>query len=395
MRYLKNGEAIQRYLCRDCGYRFSDPNKTRKQKLNRLDMFQHASKIQTLILNPSSAFFYNCQGSREAPRRAPSAPKAVQTLAEVETRTEKRAAGATPISQTIQPHIKSKLVEFAWWMKKEGYKEITITGKVKRLKRLIRLGANLLDPESVKEVIASQNWNDSGKETTVYAYDSFVKWLGLKWERPRYKAVRKLPFIPHEQEINDLIASCNKRITCFLQILKETGARPGEVFILKWIDVDLEGKTLIITPEKRSNPRIFKISSKLVNMLSGLRKGDERVFAVYSTLKSLTVSFQRQRRKAAFRLGNPRLLRISFRTFRHWKATMEYHRTKDILHVMEVLGHRNIKNTLIYTQLVKAEGDEEYICKVAKTVEQAAELIEAGFDYVCEISGVRLFRKRK
>jgi len=38
---------------------------------------------------------------------------------------------------------------------------------------------------------------------------------------------------------------------------------------------------------------------------------------------------------------------------------------------------------------------EEYVCKVAKTVEQAAELIEAGFDYVCEIDGIKLFRKRK
>jgi len=55
---------------------------------------------------------------------------------------------------------------------------------------------------------------------------------------------------------------------------------------------------------------------------------------------------------------------------------MKYHKTKDILHVMEVLGHRNIKNTLLYTQLVKVKDEDEYICRVAKTVEQAAELIE-------------------
>ena len=43
---------------------------------------------------------------------------------------------------------------------------------------------------------------------------------------------------------------------------------------------------------------------------------------------------------------------ITFKTFRHFKATMEYHRTKDIIHVMRLLGHKNIKNTLVYTQLV-------------------------------------------
>jgi hypothetical protein len=45
-------------------------------------------------------------------------------------------------------------------------------------------------------------------------------------------------------------------------------------------------------------------------------------------------------------------------------------------------------------QLVKLEEDE-YVCKVAKTVEQASRLIEAGFEYVCDIDGVKLFRKRK
>jgi len=140
---------------------------------------------------------------------------------------------------------------------------------LKRLNRFLKLRANLLNPNSVKKVIASQNWSDSGKEMTVYVYDSFAKWLELKWDRPRYKAVREFPFIPHKQEINDLIVSCNKRLACFLQILKETGARPGEDFNLKWIDFDLEAKTIVITPEEGNDPRIFKVSSRLANTLFG------------------------------------------------------------------------------------------------------------------------------
>lgn len=50
---------------------------------------------------------------------------------------------------------------------------------------------------------------------------------------------------------------------------------------------------------------------------------------------------------------------------------------------------------MLYTQLDKGREEDEYICKVAKTVEQMAELIEAGFEYVCEIDDVKLFRKRK
>ena len=73
---------------------------------------------------------------------------------------------------------------------------------------------------------------------------------------------------------------------------------------------------------------------------------------------------------------------------------MEYHKTRDILHVMRLLGHKNIKNTLIYTQLIDVRSDE-YVCKTAETVNEAAKLIEAGFGYVCKIDGVKLFRKRK
>lgn len=71
---------------------------------------------------------------------------------------------------------------------------------------------------------------------------------------------------------------------------------------------------------------------------------------------------------------------------------------KDILYVMQFLGHKNIKNTLIYVQLEEAlfkNENEEFICKVASTIEEGKLLIETGFDYVCEFDGVKAFRKRK
>ena len=73
---------------------------------------------------------------------------------------------------------------------------------------------------------------------------------------------------------------------------------------------------------------------------------------------------------------------------------MEYHKTKDILHVMRLLGHRNITNTLIYTQLITVQ-DDDYACKAARTIKEATQLIEGGFEYVTEMDGTKLFRKRK
>ncbi len=63
---------------------------------------------------------------------------------------------------------------------------------------------------------------------------------------------------------------------------------------------------------------------------------------------------------------------------------------------MKLLGHRSIKNTLVYTQLVNSIGEnEEYTSKVARTINDARVLVDAGFEYVCDVEDVKLFRKRK
>jgi hypothetical protein len=38
---------------------------------------------------------------------------------------------------------------------------------------------------------------------------------------------------------------------------------------------------------------------------------------------------------------------------------------------------------------------DEYVCKAADSVEDAKDLIELGFSYVCDMNDVKLFRKPK
>jgi len=108
-------------------------------------------------------------------------------------------------------------------------------------------------------------------------------------------------------------------------------------------------------------------------------------------------TFQHQRKRIANKIGNPRLLKIHFHTFRYWKGTMLYHTHPDMYYVMQRLGHKSIKNTLLYVQLEEAlfQGEHEYISKVAKTEKEICSLIEAGFEYVTEFEGAKIFKKRK
>jgi integrase len=217
---------------------------------------------------------------------------------------------------------------------------------------------------------------------------------GLKWEKPRYKPVDKLPFIPTEREIDDLIAGCSKQISVFLQLLKETGARLGEAFALKWTDIDTINRTVRITPEKGSEPRIFRISEKLLAMLNRLPKTSNKVWK-HKSARNIERQLRKERKRIARKLGNPRILQIHCHTLRHWKATIEYAKTKDILYVQKLLGHKSLKTTIRYIQLVNLPHSEEYVCKVATNVEEAKNLIETGFEYVTEMEGAKLFRKLK
>jgi integrase len=181
----------------------------------------------------------------------------------------------------------------------------------------------------------------------VASYNRFASISNIDWNPPRYKITRKLPFIPLESEIDALIACCGKKTSTILQLLKETGMRIGEALRLKWIDVDLERKMITLNnPEKRGRPRAFKISEKLATMLNNLPKINDNLFG-RTTVDVAGSNFYNQRKRAASKLGNPRLRRITFHTLRHWKATIEYQKTQDILHVMKLLGHRRIDNTLI------------------------------------------------
>jgi integrase len=293
----------------------------------------------------------------------------------------------SPVSQAF-----SELAAFGLWMQKQGYRYSTVLNCIKSLRAIARR-TNLLNPEQVKTYLATSPVSENRKDKLTQDLARFYKYKGVPFEKPNYRRVEKLPFIPTETEVDQLISGLGPKAACFLQLLKETGMRAGEAWNLKWTDLNTERRTLTVTPEKNSKPRQLKLSTKLIAMLNQLPRRSDQIFGG-GNYNDFARWYYMRRRLLAEKLGNSRLRRISFKTFRHWKATTEYHRTRDILHVMQLLGHKNIRNTLVYTHLIGFESDE-FVCKVAHNVREATHLIEQGFDYVTELDSVKLFRKRK
>ena len=420
LRYLRDGSGLQRWLCRTCGYRFSQSN----VKLNVASQAVKRPKPgNNLTHNIVSKFdfpskeaidgFSFLSGEDVASHVRPNIGQQLNRLRDCnrtrqvcDLAEESKNLAIVPRQETAQREgttkstisVEGEILRYLLWLKNQAYSHHTVRSRANLLRGLIKKNADLNDPESVKEAIANaNNWSETTKLLVTTAYDSFLKWQGKSWIPPRYRQTQKLPFIPTEEELDALIAICGKKVATMLQILKETGARLGEAFKLEWTDIDCARNTLRINhPEKRSNPRILPISSRLAGMINTLPKKSSGIFG--GSLRTFETSLWNQRKKAAFKLQNPRLTEITYHTFRHWKATMEYHKTHDIFHVQRLLGHRNIQNTAIYITLENGlfqTEDDQFHVAVAKTLDEACKLVEVGFEYICEMDDAKIFKKRK
>lgn len=199
----------------------------------------------------------------------------------------------------------------------------------------------------------------------------------------------------------NLLSNECKKTSAALRVAKETGAKIGEILNLKWTDIDTERRTNKFEAEKGSNSRILLVSTKLIATLQVLPKKNEYVFSTpkgHGSQRDYSRMLALSRKYAARKLQNLRLLQIHFHTLRHWKATMEYHKTKGILHVKEILDYKNINNTLIYINLERAifkTSNDEFTVRAVKSVDEACKLVEVGFEYVTEVKGKKIFRKHK
>ncbi|MEM3459094.1 MAG: tyrosine-type recombinase/integrase [Candidatus Bathyarchaeia archaeon] len=409
LRYLSGGSTVQRWLCRNCGYRFSEKSISDMPKntvltvntVERTDLTSSTvdevertdltvPTVGTVEKYSQHKSFKNCLTQCNSDAHG----KKVLVMEAAKATSEKREAGAT---ETAQQH--GLILEYAWKLKKRGLSDVSIKTRSYQLAQLVKHGADLRNPESVETVLATEKLTPCQKKNRVSAYTSYCKVMDIKWTPFKVKYQPKQPFIPLEAELDQLIAACGKTTAAFLQILKDTGARAGEIARLKWTDVNFEHNTISINEaEKGSNTRTLKVSQKAIAMIKNLpKKYGEYIFNPNPPLAaSIKECLQLARKRLARNLQNPRFLQIHFHTFRHWKATMEYAKTKDILHVRQLLGHKQIQSTLVYTTLVNFEADE-YVVKRPKTTEEEDELIKAGFEYVRFDDKMQapIYRKRK
>ena len=266
-----NFGEVQRYLCRDCGYRFSDPEFSRK---NHIRVNEQSVSCQICVTHT----------------------KGTKNLVKVEPRTE---------AALRESNTKGQIISFAWHLTKLGRKETTINTYTKYVKNLSKHG-NLNDAESIKLVIATKLKDTNTKRSATFAYAAFLKYLGITWEKPQYRREYKKVFIPTDEELQTAINSGNKTSVTFSKLIYETGARKNEAERLEWTDIDRERSKITIKASKNGNPRLITVSKQLIEILYNLQNTGKLVFPKRGKTTRQSNFYDRMKKLASIH-NNPRL----------------------------------------------------------------------------------------
>src|SRR5436309_762184 len=298
--------------------------------------------------------------------------------------------------QTSPSEVKQKILDYLLERKRKGRAQGTLETNGRVLNN-VSGHANLLNPTSVLDFFASAKLKNSTKVAWVEVIKGFYQHNKIHWEPPHYQIEDSLPFIPNPGQVRAIIEAASKRPAhmTFFQLLDETAMRKGEALRLAWEDFHFDKRTIVVShPEKGSLSRELRISEELCTMVKSCFTRDfEKPFP---SAISTSLFLQRIRRILAKAHNDPSYRRIHLHSFRHYRASLTYHQTRDILVVKEMLGHKSLNSTMKYVRLLKWPESETWIFREAKSTETEKELVEAGFDYIrVREDGMPLYRKRK
>jgi integrase len=122
-----------------------------------------------------------------------------------------------------------------------------VCSAVRSLKSVAR-NVNLLGSEAVKGYLSAARFSPSRKEALADHLARFYRYKNIPLQKPRYRREDRVPFMPLESEIDQLIAGSTSKVAAFLQLLKETGMRPGEAWNRKWTDIDIHRNAVNDSP---------------------------------------------------------------------------------------------------------------------------------------------------
>lgn len=167
------------------------------------------------------------------------------------------------------------------------------------------------------------------------------------------KKNQRLPVVLSKKEIKLIIDKINNnKHRLIISVAYSSGLRVGEIVNLKCKDIDPEELTITIKQGKGRKDRLTVLSDSIVSdllVLTANKQNNDLVFESERGGKLTTTTLQKVFRTSLKRAGIKK--EATFHSLRHSFATHLLENGVDVRYVQELLGHRNIRTTQIYTHV--------------------------------------------
>ena len=168
------------------------------------------------------------------------------------------------------------------------------------------------------------------------------------------KKNKKLPIILSKSEIKRMIAVTNNPKHKFLiQFLYATGLRVSEVVKVKMSDINLDRKLVLVNQGKGKKDRYTLLADSLIKPIKKQKELKEKNDYLFTSKDGKghwqVMSAQKVIKAAANKARIDK--NVSAHTLRHSFATHLLEEGNDIRYIQELLGHKRLETTQVYTKL--------------------------------------------
>jgi site-specific recombinase XerD len=203
----------------------------------------------------------------------------------------------------------------------------------------------------------SENQVHSRINAIKFYYEQVLGQSKIAFNIIRPKKAKQLPRVMSFQDVQKILSQVkNNKHYFILALTYGTGMRLSEIVNLKVSDIDVNRKTLFIQKAKGKKDRVVSFPKSLLFFFELYKleyKPKEYLFegqygGQYSP-KSVQEIFQNAKQKAG--IENVK----GIHSFRHSYATHLHEMGTDITSIQKLLGHNDLKTTMIYTHISKKE----------------------------------------
>ena len=176
-------------------------------------------------------------------------------------------------------------------------------------------------------------------------------------ESETLKRVRKVKQLPENKrlrfisktECQELISVCDPHLRPIVVTALNTGMRKGEIFNLKWDNVDLKHGFILLEITKNGERREIPINDTLRSTLQGITRRLDVPYVFFDPATGK--SYQDLKRSFKSALRRAKIQDFHFHDLRHTFASLLVMAGVDLTTASRLLGHKDIKMTLRYAHL--------------------------------------------